>query len=200
MEPLRQPQITVMSRRAALAGLALMPLGCFNLGKHYAKTETAKPAPKGRLVSTWDKRIVYAPDAFRGGAIIPGIVGRVYLFGADMAVPYIGDGGLLIDLWDSSPRGSDSAPKQIEHFIISPEVFKEFAKKDVIGDGYSIFFPWPTYRPDITQIYITMLYTSAAGEKYFHQSGTFAVDHTETQERVKKGMTISNPTLQMISK
>jgi hypothetical protein len=195
MEPLRKQQVT---RRGALAGFAvaaLAPIGCL---KHLVSKEQAAPAPpQGRVVSTWDKRVAFAPDAHHGGAIIPGVVGRVYLFGPDMAYPYVGDGEMRLDLWDSTPRGPNSQPKQMEHYIISPEVLKQFAKKDVIGEGYSVFFPWPTYRQDVKQIYITILYTSAAGEKYFHQSGTFAVDHTETTERAQKGLSISNPALQV---
>ncbi len=188
VERLQQRQI---SRRTVLAGLAAAacsPLGCFAIGKPFAKKEETKPAPQGRLVSTWDKKVVYAPDPFRGGAISPGIVGRVYLFGPDVTVPYIGDGSLKIDIWDSTPRGPHTGPIFTDFVAFDAGALKAFAKKDFVGDGYTIFCPWASYRPDIAQIYIILCYTTAAGVELFHQSGTFAINHSDTSERVKKEM------------
>jgi len=199
MEPLRQQQVT---RRAALGGMAFAAfgsVGCF--GKHFAKksTELVKPAAQGRMISTWEKNVVFAPDASRGGAIIPGLMGRMYLFAPGSEVPQYGDGSLKLDLWDSTPHG-DTPPRQMEHFIIGADVLRMFSKVDGLGfEGYSIFFPWSTYRPDVTQVYITMLYTAADGGTYFHQSGTFAIDHTGAQERVKKGQSISSPSVNQVS-
>jgi len=188
-------------RRTVLKGLALTafaPVGCLRKQFTHAP-EAAKPVPHGRLVSTWEKRVVYAPDASRGGAIIPGLIGRMYLFGPDQTVPQMGDGSVKLDLWDSTPNG-DTPPKQLEHFIVPADVLKMFAKKDGLDfDSYTLFFPWPTYRTDVSQVYITMLYTSAAGENYFHQSGTFAIDHADSHERIKKGMSISSTGLNQVS-
>src|SRR5258708_4845348 len=192
MEP-HSPPIT---RRAALSGLALAalsPLGC--LGKYFAKKDDAKAAFKGRLVSTWDKKVAYAPDVSRGGAVMPGLVGRIYLFGPDMAVPYIGDGSLIVDLYDSTPRGPDSQPKLTDHLDVDPTALRSFAKTDFVGKGYDIFFPWFNCSQEVTQVYLQMRYTAANGDSYFHQSGTFAVDHSETQERIKKGQPIVNPVM-----
>jgi hypothetical protein len=181
-------------RRAALTGsaLALMVFaGC--LGKNVNNKEPLKPAAKGRLISSWDNKVTFAPDFARGGAIMPGLVGRVYLFGPDQAVPYIGDGSLIVTLYDATPHGPDSQPKVTDNFVIDPQSLRQFAKTDVFGDGYTVFFPWFNYGPEVKQVYLQIRYTAANGESFFHQSGTFPVDHAETHERIKKRMPINNP-------
>jgi hypothetical protein len=181
-------------RRAVLASLALAALACAGcLGRNFSKKEPLKPAIHGQLVSTWDNKVAFAPDFSRGGAVMPGLVGRVYLFGPDLAVPYIGDGKLVVDLYDATPRGPDSEPKLTDHFEIDPQSLSQFAKTDFVGDGYTIFFPWFNYRPEVKQVYLQMRYTAANGESFFHQSGTFSVDHAGTRERMQKGMPINNP-------
>jgi hypothetical protein len=185
----------LIDRRAALAGLALAalaPLGC--LGKNAPKTTFTPPPPQGKLVSIWGKKIQYADDPFHGGELVAGLAGRIYLIGpGEAGIPFIGDGSMLIDLWDSTPHGAGSKPKMTDHYIFPPEMLIQFAKKDIWGDGYSIFIPWANYRPDITQIYVNVLYTSAAGEKYFGGSGTFSLDHAETAERARKGEALPTP-------
>lgn len=198
MEPLRPQQEVTLTRRAVLSGLALAalaPLGCLGRG-FLRKDAAAPPPPKGRVVSTWDPKVAYAPDASRGGAVMPGLVGRVFLFGPDMAVPYLGDGRMVIDLFDATPRGSGVEPKVTDHFEIDPNALRQLANTDVFGEGYSIFFPWFNYHPDVSRVYLQLAYIAPDGEKYFHQSGTFNVDHAQTKEIIKKGMPVSKAVLQ----
>src|SRR5271163_30021 len=89
MDPLTRREEKLIDRRTALMGLgfaALAPLGCFGAGKNVIPSQPPEPkpiVPQGRLVATWDKRVKYAPDKSKGGAIFPGLLGRVYLFGPD---------------------------------------------------------------------------------------------------------------------
>jgi hypothetical protein len=197
-----QQQLKLIDRRTALAGLALAalaPLGC--LDKTFAKKEVAPPplpAPHDTLVTIWSKKVVYAPDPWKGGAVTPGLVGRIFLIGPGdkpgaIGAPYLGDGSLIVDLWDNTERGVNTEPKMMVNVHFPPEVLINLAKKDVWGDGYSIWIPWEQYRPDIIQVYVNVGYTSAAGEKLFGQSGTFPVDHSETFERLRKGMSVGPP-------
>jgi hypothetical protein len=183
-----------VTRRAVLASLTLAtlaPAGCLN--KHIVKNDAPKAPPKGRIVSSWDNKVVFAPDASRGGAVISGLHGRAYLFGPDMGVPYIGDGKLIIDLYDATSSGPDGQPKLTDHFEIGPDALRQFARRDFVGEGYDLFFPWFKYHLGVKQVYLQMRYVSANGDSYFHQSGTFPVDHTESRERVQKNMPINNP-------
>ena len=207
MEPLRTKRQQVsepaMSRRAMLTGMALAalaPVGC--LGKYFANRSAIKAAPQGRLVSAWQNNVTYAPDTTRGGAVFPGLLARVYLFGPlpaplpdgkpdtsdpSKGLPYLGDGTLTIFIYDATPRGSKE-PKLTDVVDLGPESLKQFAKTDFVGPGYTIFCPWFQYRPDVTHVFINLEYTSSTGEKFYHQSGTMSVNHAETMERAKKGL------------
>ena len=67
-----------------------------------------------------------------------------------VSVPYIGDGDLLIDLYDSTPRGPGSEPIMTDQFRITPEALREFARTDnTFGDGYTILFPWFHNRREV---------------------------------------------------
>ncbi len=187
MEPLRK-ELT-LTRRAMLSGMALAalsPVAC--LGRHFAWKSETKPAPQGRLATAWQNKVTYAPDVTRGGAVFPGMVARVYLFGPDVAVPYIGDGTLSFLIYDATKRGPNTEPRLTDIVQFDPATLKQFAKTDFVGPGYTIFCPWFNYRPDVTHVFINVEYTSASGEKLFHQSGTLSVDHSETAERAKKGL------------
>ncbi len=199
-----------IDRRTALVGLGLAafaPLGC--LGKNLTANKPAEvaaappvpeippaPAPpsKGRLVSTWSKKVSYAPDVQNGGAEMTGLVCRFYLFSPDMTKPFIGDGGLIVDLFDCTQRGPDSEPVMTDELRLGPAELRQFAKSDgMFGEGYTIFMPWTRYSLDVKEVFINMLYISPKGEKLFDNSGQFAVDHAETLERMKRGMRLTKP-------
>lgn len=202
MESLRTNQVSRIDRRAALAGMAaaaFAPLGCFGIGKSHVKQETPQPATQGLLRSAWENKIVFAPDVSRGGAIIPGLSARVWLLTPEYR-PRLADGELKMDLYDSTPRGGSTEPRMMEVYVIGRDILPLFARPDFIGDGYSIFFPWMSYQPDVKQVYIVMRFTEADGAVFMHQSGTFSLDHTEASERVKKGMAVTASTKQVSAK
>ena len=193
----------IQSRRAVLASIAMAavaPVGC--LAKYFSKPENepaanqvkSTPAAKGRLVCIWDKKVNFSEDQTRGGAIMPVLVGRVYLVDSDVKV-HLGDGSLIIDLYDCSPgTGHAKEPKMLEELRIDPDNLKRFAKKDFIGDGYHIMFPWYTYRPEITNVNIIMRYEED-GKFWTETSGGFAVNHDEAIERIRKGLSVVNPAM-----
>lgn len=191
MEPHRTLKL---NRRAMLTGMALAalaPVAC--IGKHYARKDEIKPASKGRLVSAWENKVTYAPDRSRGGAVFPGLNCRVYLFGPDLAVPYIGDGMLRVTIFDASNKTGTTEGKMTDIVDISPDSLKLFTKRDIFGDGYTLFIPWFNYRPEISDVFILLEYVAANGEVFTHQSGTFTIDHAETKERARKGMPAYKP-------
>ena len=64
----------------------------------------AKTGEAARLTVAWNNKIIYAPDPTRGGDPMPGLLTRVYLFGPDQTVPLVGNGELLVAVWDTRRR------------------------------------------------------------------------------------------------
>jgi hypothetical protein len=140
---------------------------------------TIQPA---QAVAAWSNKVVYAPDPLRGGTAVPYLMGRLYLFGPELGAPLVGDGSLIVDLYDQTPRGAGSEPVMLQEQRYDPETLKRLVKEDLFGMGYTVYLPWLTYRPDITQVNLILRYDPAKGQSLLHQSGTLTVDHAATKE------------------
>lgn len=188
MEPLRIQSLKP-TRRAMLTGMvlaALSPIAC--LGRFARKSgESTKAVHNGLVRCGWQNTVTYGPDTSRGGAVVPGLIGRVYLFDHEVKYTYVGDGCLSIRLYDATPRGN-ADPVLTDVVDIDPETLRKLVTTDFMGPGYTVFFPWFNYKPEVTHAYIAIEYISPTRGTFTHQSGTFTVDHSETKERMKKGM------------
>ena len=117
-----------------------------------------------QVQATWDNRVRFTTDPTRGGATQPVLAGRLYLFGPELDSPLIGDGKVVIDLYDLSPGGKDlPAERTHERWDLDPATLAKFRRKDVIGEGYTLVLPWATFRPDVTQVKMTVCYVPAKG-------------------------------------
>jgi hypothetical protein len=195
MEPLSPQQV---ARRRFCLMLAASPLafsvGCFGSKKELVAPEPTKAATvavtaKGelssqfRLVPTFSNKITLAADPLKGGSVNPGLLGRVYLFGADPKFPLLMDGELVVDLFDHTTKPGQDEPKMLEQWRFDAATLPKFAKKDMMGDGYSIFLPWGTYGEDLTQIMLQMRFTSTDGKvSVFNQTGLLSLDHRQVVE------------------
>ncbi len=188
-----QKSYSSMNRRAACLALAATPfwlLGCVTTPKKEKEVIPSKEAGSpheshkfeakgdGRMVLSFSGQVGMAPDTERGGALNPGLVGRIYLFQGDKGVPYTTDGVLIVDLFDHTPRADGQDPKLLEKWRFDETVIGKFAKRDFMGDGYSIFLPWGTYSPDISQVLIQARFTSKDGKTaLFNQTSIITIDH-----------------------
>jgi len=143
----------------------------------------AKPGEAARLTAAFNNKVVYAPDPTRGGALFPGVLGRVYIFSTDEAVPIAPPGELLAELWDNSPAVNGGQPLLLEAWKIDPESFAKFRKRDIVGEGYSLFLPWSTYTIDIKQVNMIVRFTGTDGRVLISPPEALAMDHSATLQR-----------------
>ena len=148
-----------------------------------ANTAPAKPGEAARLTAAFSNKVIYAPDPTRGGDPVPGLLGRLYVFSTDEAVPIVADGELVVDVWDNSPKINGGKPKLLEVWHLDAEAFAKFRKRDIIGEGYSIFLPWSTYNIDVRQINVIVRYTGKDGRVLMTPPETLSVDHAPPLQR-----------------
>jgi hypothetical protein len=148
-----------------------------------ANTAPAKPGEAARLTVAFSNKVIYAPDPTRGGNLLPGLLGRLYVFSTDEGVPIIADGEIVVDVWDNSSKAAGGQPRLIEVWNIDRESFAKFRKRDIIGEGYSIFLPWSTYNVDIRQVNVIVRHTGADGRVLMSPPETLTVDHANTLQR-----------------
>ncbi len=157
-------------------------------------TAPAKPGEAARLTAAFNNKVIYAPDPTRGGALMPGMLGRLYIFSTDEGVPIAPPGELLVDLYDNSPATNGGQPKLLEVWHIDAVSFAKFRKRDIIGEGYSLFLPWSTYHIDIKQVNMVVRFTGADGRVLLSPPEGLAIDHAATLQRAaeKIGVTMGD--------
>jgi hypothetical protein len=176
-----------------VAALALLALGgCVLPEKFLAKSDSASDANIQQVATTWNNSIVFAPDPTRNGEPAPGIGGRLYLFDTN-GIPVVGNGSLVVDLYDDSGATSKPGGVQLEQWRIDPVTLKRLVRKDTYGVGYTIFLPWGTYRPDIKIVHLTARYEPPQGMPLFAPSGALTIDHGKSPIGPSSGPVISQP-------
>src|SRR5205807_1802277 len=80
------------------------------------------PGKPCEVAVAWLNRVQYAPDVVHDGTPTAGLVGRVYLFDQTEKYPVVGDGSVLITLFDDT-KGPATQP--LEQWYIDPVALKK---------------------------------------------------------------------------
>jgi hypothetical protein len=134
--------------------------GCVALEGFTVKGEMPPTGPVCHIVATWNRDVAFAPDPLHGGRPTPGLTGRLYLFGREIKESLIGDGSLVVelDVLETPAPGARPTCKLLERWEIDKVSLRKLVQKDPIGWGYTLFLPWATYRPEITQVKLRVCY------------------------------------------
>lgn len=176
-----KPSLQDAGRRATGIALSvcLLLCGCVTTGS-FLPGHVEKPpiGPVFQIVATWNKEVVFAPDPTRGGAPQPGLVGRIFLFGPELSFPHLGDGGLIVDLFDDAPVCQGKPAVHIEQWRFDKDSLRLLARKDGIGWGYTIFLPWGTYQPTISQVHLRVRFEPQKGAPIYQESSSLILAPT----------------------
>jgi hypothetical protein len=155
------------------AGLA----GCAPLAPYVTSTNELPKSSTSvcQAVAQWSNHVHYEPDPINGGVPMPGIVGRLYLFDSEIKYPLVGDGGILVSLFDDS--AGKPSEKPIEVWYIDPDTLQRLARKDFVGWGYTLFLPWSTYKREITNVHLTVRYDPKQGSPLYTPSAPLTLEH-----------------------
>jgi hypothetical protein len=154
-------------------------------------------AVKGNATSiavAWQNKVDYLPDPARSGAAGPGLAGQIFLFGSrDQFV--LADGTLTIDLYDETPRPPGVPANKPERWQYKKDVLKEMRDVDErFGPNYVIFLPWPTYRPDVTRVRITVRYDPEHGYPLYAQETKLHLDTMASRASDGGATNVGRPT------
>jgi hypothetical protein len=123
--------------------------GCATTDWMTPKGLTTTPAAC-QVMAIWQNHVEYAADPANNGKPLPGLAGRVYVFGPKLKETVIGDGSLTAEAYDDSNQGE---PALLERWEIDPATLKRLAKEDgLVGWGYTVFLPWTKRSPDLTKM------------------------------------------------
>jgi hypothetical protein len=158
------------SRVAAAFGCLLLAItsGCtvMETAGLYKAPEVPPPAVD-ELLTRWDPYVRFASDTVNPGHTIPGLAGRVYLFNEQLRDGVDAQGHITATLFDMTPVAAGGAPVQVAIWDFDPQSLKKMKKKDMIGDGYTLFLPWEEYRPEIRQVKLKLAYVNKQGQPQY---------------------------------
>jgi len=168
--------------KGASLGLAAacLSMGCEALEKHSAKEGfnmgfLKKKEPPVQIVSTWKPEVVFVADPANQGRPNPGLAGRVYLFQQDLGTSATWDGKLEIDLFDLGVA-QGTVPVHMERWEYDAASLSKLIRKDPIGDGYTLFLPWGTYREDIQKIQLKLKFDHGGTFPLYGDTGTITLN------------------------
>jgi hypothetical protein len=93
----------------------------------------------------------------------PGLAGQIFVFDpADQ--PALLSGSVTVELQDETRRPPGVPPLKPERWTFAKDVIASLRSVDErFGPNYTIFLPWPTYRPDVTHVRISVVYQPENG-------------------------------------
>ncbi len=130
-----------------------------------------------QVLVTWIPHVVFTPDPTHGGRPTPGLAGRIYLYGEKIEAPLLGDGSAVIDLYQCALDSETETGPPLEEWRIDKDTLKRLQRQDAVGWGYTLFLPWATYRPDITQVRLRVCYQPAEGTPLYAESARLTLDN-----------------------
>jgi hypothetical protein len=161
--------------------------GCVTTGSYMGSDRPATDIC--RVVAAWHPEVVFTPDPVHNGQPTPGLAGRIYLFGQQIDYPRVGDGSLVVDLYQDTSFGrepvaanADRVP--LEEWRIDAETLNRLKRKDAVGWGYTVFLPWATYRPEIKLVELRVRYVPVKGTPLYAQSAPLTLDSSGTANKV----------------
>ena len=172
------PQVKPASASAPAAPI-LMPT-MPSLPKFGGK-DSAK-APAMSLVPIWQNRVAYLPDPTRAGNLGGGLVGQLFLFGPNDQFVTVA-GKITIELYDETQKtGAPTNPEPVKlgQWVFDKETMARLVTTDErFGKCYALFLPWPTYKPDITRIRLSVRYEpEASGITLYAPVNTIILDNS----------------------
>jgi hypothetical protein len=156
-------------------------------------TTPAKPGQAARLTAAWNNKVIYAPDPTHGGEPVPGLMGKLWLFGPEIGAPLTPDGEIFVGAWDNGPTLDGGQPVLLEVWHIDAETAKRIRRKEFFGGGYELFLPWTRYTVDLKRVNVVARFNAADGRSLVSTPETLTIDHSATLERAAERLAGMNP-------
>jgi hypothetical protein len=155
--------------RAALTGVGvpaclglLTAAGCVTPSAPWAMLHgEIADEPPCRLACSWDRNVRVTQNCVDGGSAVPGLAGRLYFFTQDQKHLTSAHGKVVAEWYDAAaPAGTNPQHFRVEYAAADLQKMK---REDWAGVGYTVFLPWPDYRPNITRVRLHVCFMPEKG-------------------------------------
>ncbi len=187
-------------QRVLLLAVLLLGPGCVSTQPWISNFQET-PALPAYVWCLWDARVHETQDVVNGGRSLPGLAGRLYVCDPDfkpMDKSFLekGDAKLNVELFDISNATPGAEPVRLGGWQLDgPTLVKFLRKDDKVGWGYTLFMPWPDYRPDIKRVEITVCFTPAHGSPMYASPTPMSLRNEISSTRTQKVVGQFTPTM-----
>lgn len=137
------------------------------------------------MAMQWGRRVEYLPDPTQDGAMGPGLVGQLFLYGNDNPLfgtpkptPATADGKLTVVLYrEVTEVGRPAKSVYLGQWTFEKDALKSLKCHDERwGPHYQVFLPWPSYTPDVTRIKLTAKFEPETGHALYATAAIITID------------------------
>jgi hypothetical protein len=154
-----------------LLTLLLGASGCVTTESFFANGLDQPPPKACQVTAVWKPQVQLVPDTVHEGRPMPAMVGTLYLFGEQAGEPLPGDGTVHLEMSVILPERPHDGWIPLDGVDIDKASLKKLAQSDYMkGTSYAMFLPLWHFRPDVTQIQMTLAYTPEKGTPLFNTS------------------------------
>ena len=150
------------------------------LDGHWLKGDSSTPV--NDMLTVWDCRVKMIEDHENDGMQRPGLVGRlVLLSGSTFAEA---NGGVIVTVVDLTHPEPDKAPEKLGEWKFSAEALKQLRRRDPLGDGYTLFLPWPNYTPATKEVEVRLCYVPEKGARRYSTPNRLHLQNDDSMQPV----------------
>jgi hypothetical protein len=118
-------------------------------------------APVKEMLTVWDARIRMAEDSTHDGIQRPGLVGRLVLLNDNGFQD--AHGRVIVKMEDLTHPEPGKPFEKLGEWSFPVDALKQLKRRDPLGDGYTLFLPWPNYHPAIKEVQVRVCYVPEKG-------------------------------------
>ena len=146
---------------------------------------TEKKVPAMEIAMQWGRRVEHLPDPTKDGAMGPGLVGQLFLYGNDNPLfgnakptPATADGKLTVKLYQEVAEvGQPRKSVFLGQWVFEKDALKSLKCHDErFGPHYQVFLPWPSYSPEVAKIRLTAKYEPEGGFPLYAPDAVIVID------------------------
>jgi len=139
-----------------------------------AKRWLDSPTPQvSEVLAYWRSEVYFSQDEENQKKPLPGLAGRVMFASQSSNRMVEATGELVVRLYDMT---NVAAPRLLAEYGFDPHALKKLKSEDRFGDGYTLFLPWETYRPEVRQVQVELRYFPKDGSEIRAQPTTLVLE------------------------
>jgi hypothetical protein len=150
--------------------------------------------PKGsatEIATAWQPKVAELPDPTKNGAPIRGVVGQMFLFGADYQFA-AANGRVVVEMFDQTGAKPDETGPRLGTWTFEKDALKKLVSMDErLGRCYTIFLPWPEYNPAVGRVKLTLRYDPERGYPLYAPASPLTLDRGENKAPIHTQRAVS---------